>query len=310
MAPKSEEKITVSDDDVSMASSSAAESATSSEGESSSESGSDSDNESTTTLTKPSSRASAHAPQQYKPPPGFKSVKQQIAPNNNVSSLLSDLRGKQVYHITAPDYLPLSKVEEVSLAKIMQGKPVLKYKGVQYGIPAESITQSGVAGQALQLYDQKTKTYYSTAASNIPSYHIQELVDAPRDSEEDILAAVKEQVKPPRKQPKNLKMRFHPVGSGQLPPETIGSSSEESEGEAPTFKVPKSLEKEREERKRKHHPTEEEGAHVSETSRKKSKKHTSAQGVEQGEAGEDKKSKKSSSKSREEKKRKKADKAA
>ncbi|PYI32231.1 hypothetical protein BP00DRAFT_369263 [Aspergillus indologenus CBS 114.80] len=305
MAFKSEERVPVSDEDVSMDSSSA-ESATSSAGESSSESGSDSESESTPTSTKPS----AHAPQPYKAPSGFKSVKQQSAPKSNVASLLSDLRGKQVYHITAPDYLPLSKVEEVSLAKIMQGKPVLKYKGVQYGIPAESIKQPGVGGQTLQLYDQKTKTYYSTAASNIPSYHIQELVDLPRASEEDILAAAKEQVKPPRKQPKNLKMRFHPVGSGQLPPETIGSSAEESDGDEPTFKVPKSSEKEREERKRKHHPTEEEGAPSSEVSRKKSKKHTSSQDAEPVEADEDKKSKKKSSKSRDEKKRKKADKAA
>ncbi|RAK77189.1 DNA-directed RNA polymerase I subunit RPA34 [Aspergillus fijiensis CBS 313.89] len=306
MAFKSEERAPVSDEDVSMDSSSA-ESATSSAGESSSESGSDSESESTATSAKPS----AHSSQPYKAPPGFKSVKQQSAPKSNVSSLLSDLRGKQVYHITAPDYLPLSKVEEVSLAKIMQGKPVLKYKGVQYGIPVESIKQPGVGGETLQLYDQKTKTYYSTAASNIPSYHIQELVDLPRESEADILAAVKEQVKPPRKQPKNLKMRFHPVGSGQLPPETIGSSSEESEGEEePTFKVPKSAEKEREERKRKQHPTEEEGAPSSEVSRKKSKKHTSSQEAEPVEADEDKKSKKKSSKSRDEKKRKKADKAA
>ncbi|RAL10338.1 DNA-directed RNA polymerase I subunit RPA34 [Aspergillus homomorphus CBS 101889] len=310
MAFKSEDKVAASDDDVSMNSSSSAESATSSAGESSSESGSDSESENTTTATKPSSSAPSHAAQPYKPPSGFKSVKQQSAPKSNVSSLLSDLRGKQVYHITAPDYLPLSKVEEISLAKIMQGKPVLKYKGAQYGIPVESINQPGGGGQTLQLYDQKTKTYYSTAASNIPSYHIQELVDLPRESEENILEAAKEQVKPPRKQPKNLKMRFHPVGSGQCPPETIGSSSEESEGEEPTFKVPKSLEKEREERKRKHHPTEEEGAHTSEVSRKKSKKHTSSQEVEHVEDEEDKKSKKKSSKSRDEKKRKKADKAA
>ncbi|PYI07265.1 hypothetical protein BO78DRAFT_396563 [Aspergillus sclerotiicarbonarius CBS 121057] len=301
MAPKSNKKAVVEREPTPMSTSS-------SEAESNNQSGSESDSDSSTSSTertssqKTSRNVSISAPQPYKPPSGFKTLKQQASPKSNVSSLLSDLRGKQVFHITAPDYLPLSKVEEVSLAKIMQGKPVLKHKGVQYGIPAESIAQPDLGGKALHLYDSKNKTYYSTNASNIPSYHIQEMVDVPEISEETIAQAVKEQVKPPRKHPKHLKMRFRPVGSGAAPPETLGSSSEESEGEQPTFKVPKTLEKEREERKRKSHPTEAEGnqAEAGGVPRKKSKK--SSQEAGEGE-------KKKSSKSREEKKRKKSDKA-
>ncbi|RAL00673.1 DNA-directed RNA polymerase I subunit RPA34 [Aspergillus ibericus CBS 121593] len=305
MAPKSNKKAVVEREPTPMSTSSSPADS-SSEAESNNQSGSESDSDSSTSSTERTSsqqtarNVSISAPQPYKPPSGFKSLKQQAPPKSNVSSLLSDLRGKQVFHITAPEYLPLSKVEEVSLAKIMQGKPVLKHKGVQYGIPVESITQPDLGGKALHLYDSKNKTYYSTNASNIPSYHIQEMVDVPEISEEAIAQAVKEQVKPPRKHPKHLKMRFRPVGSGVAPPETLGSSSEESEGEQPTFKVPKKLEKE--ERKRKSHPTEAEGnqAEAGSVPRKKSKKSSH-------EAGEGEKKK--SSKSREEKKRKKSDKA-
>ncbi|PWY73860.1 hypothetical protein BO94DRAFT_524862 [Aspergillus sclerotioniger CBS 115572] len=308
MAPKSNKKAVVEREPTPMSTSSAPADS-SSEAESSNQSGSESDSDSSTSSTERASNqkttrnVSISAPQPYKPPSGFKTLKQQAPPKSNVSSLLADLRGKQVFHITAPDYLPLSKVEEVSLAKIMQGKPVLKHKGVQYGIPVESITQPDLGGKALHLYDSKNKTYYSTNASNIPSYHIQEIVDVPEVSEETIMQAVKEQVKPPRKHPKHLKMRFRPVGSGTAPPETLGSSSEESEGEQPTFKVPRTLEKEREERKRKSHPTEAEGNQAeASVPRKKSKKSSQ-------EAGEGEEKKKKSSKSREEKKRKKSDKA-
>ncbi|GLA01148.1 hypothetical protein AnigIFM60653_011007 [Aspergillus niger] len=308
MAPKSNKKVVEEREPTPMSTSSAGDSS-SSEVESN-QSGTESDSDSSTSSNektssqKTSRNVSLAAPQPYKAPSGFKSLKQQAPPKSNVSSLLSDLRGKQVYHITAPDYLPLSKVEEVSLAKIMQGKPVLKHKGVQYGIPVESLAQPDLGGKTLHLYDSKTKTYYSTAASNIPSYHIQEMLDIPEVSDETVAQAVQEQIKPPRKHPKHLKMRFRPVGSGVAPPETLGSSSEESEDETPTFKVPKSLEKERDERKRKNHPTEADGsqADAGDVPRKKSRK-----SAQEGGEGEDKKKK--SSKSREEKKRKKSEKS-
>ncbi|RHZ68302.1 DNA-directed RNA polymerase I subunit RPA34 [Aspergillus thermomutatus] len=244
----------------------------------------------------------------YKPPSGFKAAKKQLPPSSTTSSLLSDLRGKQIFHITAPAFLPLSKVKEVSLAKILQGEPVLKHEGVQYGIPPENISQGDLGGKSLLLYDSKTQTYYSTPGATIPTYHVQEVIDLPKSLETDdaVLAAAQGQIKPPRKQPKHLKMRFRPVGSGEGPPETIGSSSEESEGEGkPTFKFPKESKTDREERKRKHHPEEVEGNRSGSLPRKKSKKQSvDAPQMEIDEkAGQDKSKK--SSKKRDEKKRKK-----
>lgn len=252
-------------------------------------------------------------PQTFKPPSGFKSAKKQSS-SSNVSSLLSNLRGKQVFHITAPSFLPISKVKEVSLAKVMQGEPVLKHDGVDYGIPMDSISQGETDGQTLLLHDPKSQSYYNTPTSNIPSYHVQEMISLPEDNGTGSIKA-EDYEKPARKQPKHLKMRFRPVGSGNAPAETLGSSSEESDGEEekPTFKVPKGSSQEKEERKRKHHHTEGEGSQPNGVlPRKKSKKHSASQetgGDDSSKMDIDEKKSKKSNKSKDEKKRKKAEKA-
>jgi hypothetical protein len=133
------------------------------------------------------------------------------------------------------------------------------------------------------------------------------MIELPKSlgTDDAVLAAAQDQIKPPRKQPKHLKMRFRPVGSGEGPPETIGSSSEESEGEGkPTFKFPKESKTDREERKRKH-AEEVEGYQSGGLPRKKSRKQSvDASQMEIDEKAERDKSKKSSKK-RDEKKRKK-----
>ncbi|KAL2809205.1 DNA-directed RNA polymerase I subunit RPA34.5-domain-containing protein [Aspergillus granulosus] len=240
-------------------------------------------------------------PQPYKPPSGFKSTKNQSS-ISSTPSILSDLQGKQVFHITAPAYLPLSKIKEVSLARAMKGEPIMEHEGIRYGIPVDSLKHATDNGQTLFLYDSKAKTYRS-ATANVPTYHIQETIELPggAEYEEASVQAAKALEKPPRKQPKNLKMRFRPVGSGDGPPQTLGSSDEESE-EEPTFKVPPGVEKEKE-RKRKHQSTEGDSSQSAGLPRKKSKKH-SADNVDN--AVEEKVKK---SKDRDGRKRKKAEKA-
>ncbi|KAE8390214.1 DNA-directed RNA polymerase I subunit RPA34.5-domain-containing protein [Aspergillus alliaceus] len=309
MAPKSKKVTTPSSETSSSSSpevSKKAEVSSSESYNSSNESDSDNDSVASETKGKKSSKVSFQTPQPYKAPSGFKFVKKQSPPSSSTTSLLSDLRGKQVYHITAPASLPLSKVKEISLSKVMKGEPVLKHEDVQYGIPAESIAKGDMGGKTLLLYDSKSQTYYTTSTNDIRSYHVQELISLPERSEENdtVLEAAKEQIKPPRKQPKHLKMRFRPVGSEQAPAETLGSSSEESEGEQPTFKVPKGSHNEKEDKKRKHHQTDGGSAQPSAEPRKKSKKHQ-----EDGMDGKAEKTKKSS-KSKEEKKRKKSEKSA
>ncbi|OQE46853.1 hypothetical protein PENCOP_c001G03015 [Penicillium coprophilum] len=272
-----------------------------------SDSGSDSDSDSDSNEMKPSSssgkRVVISGPQPYKPPAGFKSAKKQAPPSSKVSSLLSNLNGKQVLHLTAPASLPLSKVKEVCMAKIMQGEPIITHEGVNYGIPVEALSEADPATKSLLIFDEKTQKY-STAAQSVPSYHVQEMIGLPSTSKKTdaAVAELRKYVKPARPQPKNLKMRFRPVGTTTAPPETLGSDSE-SEAEVPSFKVPKG-----EERKRKldHDEAEDEAPQAAALPRKKSKKHS--QEKEEDDSQSRKKSKKSH-KDKEEKKRKKSEKA-
>lgn len=179
----------------------------------------------------------------------------------------------------------------------MKGEPILSYEGMSYGIPVEAFGQNDKEDKTLLTYDETTQTYRK-AFDHIASYNIQEVVNVPRPDQAAV-EALRDTVKPPRPQPKNLKMRFRPVGSLPAPPETLGSDSE-SDGE-PSFKVPSA---EREERKRKHHHAETDPAQAAGLPRKKSKKHSQENGVE-----DDHKKSKKSHKDREEKKRKKSEKA-
>lgn len=186
------------------------------------------------------------------------------------------------------------------MSKIMKGEPILSYEGVSYGIPAESLKENESEGKALLVYDQDTQTY-RRQAEHIQSYQIQEMAGVPR-VDKAAVEALRDTVKPPRPQPKNLKMRFRPVGSLPATPETLGSSSE-SEADEPSFKTPA---KDREERKRKHHHTEGDATQAAGLPRKKSKKHSSQ---ENGNEEHGSKKSKKSHKDRDEKKRKKSEKA-
>ncbi|KAJ5094475.1 hypothetical protein N7456_010336 [Penicillium angulare] len=231
----------------------------------------------------------------YKPPSGFNSANKQAPPSSTSSSVPSNLNGKKVFHITAPSFLPLSKVKEITMSKVMKGKPILSYEGSDYGIPAESFNEEDLQGKSLLVFDKATHKYKKTT-DHIPTYNIQELVNVP-EADKATVEALRDTVKPARPQPKNLKMRFRPLGSLPATPETLGSDSE-SEAEAPSFKVPAG----EKERKRKHDHTEGEASQaVSSPSRKKSKKHSAP---EDGEEKSHKKSKKT--KDGEEKKRKKS----
>ncbi|CAL5870287.1 uncharacterized protein PFLUO_LOCUS4522 [Penicillium psychrofluorescens] len=246
----------------------------------------------------PANRVTVSAAQPYKPPTGFKSAKKQPPPSSKTSSLLSNLTGKQVFHITAPSSLPLSKIKEVSMATIMQGEPLLTHEGVNYGIPAESLLSetNDPEGKALLIYDQSTQSYRS-AAEHVPTYHIQELIGSRGTDKatDKAVEALRDENKPRKRQPKGLKMRFRPVGSPSGPPETIGESSDSEAEEEPTFKVP--LGGEREEQRKRKHAQDGDAA-----PRKKSKKQET-----DGEGGG--KTSKRSHKDKEEKKRKKAEKA-
>lgn len=279
---KKREKKSKRDEPVTESSESSSESESEKSGSpagSDSETDSDASSQKEDSTKRSSPGVSVPPPEAFKPPAGFKAVKKQSPPSSAVSSLLSNLRGKQIYHVTAPAFLPLDSVKEISLAKIMRGEPVLTHQGVKYGIPADNLSQPESSKKTLLLYDEKSQAYYSVSAGEIKSYHVQEMISLPNGTttKEGPASTAQEPSIPPRPQPKHLKMRFKPVGSGDGAPETFGTSSEESEGEQPTFKFPKGSKAEREERKRKHHQADGDEKHPDASPRKKSKKHSSSQ---------------------------------
>lgn len=173
------------------------------------------------------------------------------------------------------------------MSKVLKGEPMMTHDGKQYGIPADSINENDPEGKTLLVYDEASQTYQHKA-DHIQSFHVQELIGLPKEAVESNEAAIetlRHYVKPPRPQPKGMKMRFRPVGSLPSAPETLGASSE-SESEEPRPQI--SSDKKEKERKRKHHHTEADASQAIAEPRKKSKK---------------------SQKDREEKKRKKSEKA-
>lgn len=164
--------------------------------------------------------------------------------------------------------MPLSQIREVALDKALLGEPVLSHKGVDYGLPADGQPQTTAAElQTLLVYDESKGVYVKKEVQNIQSYTVQEMVRLPQNNSNKNHEAPAAAQKPARPQPKHLKMRFHPVGSGNnLGAETIGSSSE-SEADEPTFSVP------RQEPKRKSDSQDDQGE---KKKKKKKEKHASS----------------------------------
>lgn len=46
--------------------------------------------------------------------------------------MFEDLKGKEIWHITAPAGVPMSKIEEVVLEKALKGEPVLTHNNTNY----------------------------------------------------------------------------------------------------------------------------------------------------------------------------------
>jgi hypothetical protein len=155
-------------------------------------------------------------------------------PSAAISSALSHLEGKQVFHITAPSFLPLSEIKQIAFGKATSGEPILSHKGVDYGL-VETTQQQKQSSETLLVYDEKTNTYMrKPELRKIESYNIQEIVRLPElDTLVPSSQGTTKKQPAARPQPKHLRMRFHPVGSTTLPPETVGSSSE-SEADEPT----------------------------------------------------------------------------
>ncbi|KAF2198570.1 hypothetical protein GQ43DRAFT_474415 [Delitschia confertaspora ATCC 74209] len=212
-------------------------------GESSSESESEEDEDeemldAPDLVADPAAAATSHTvqfrpPPPFEPPRGFKPVS-----NYNTSASTTNafkgLKGKQIWHITAPAGVPVQKIKELALEKISDGNSVLNYKGIDYGF---------IAGDANETDTMKVMVPSSNGYVAVPkplrkSLHLQEVIRLPSltasQSNPNTGSAAAASVtaastKAPRPQPKGLRMRYFPSGFGDKDPGILGSSDDEAE---------------------------------------------------------------------------------
>lgn len=232
-----------------------------------SESGSGSGNESIsgssdkTSLQSPEkgSPVQKSVPQQpaptYKPPAGFEPTSISFHPASKLSEILapSNLQGKQIWHITVPESVPISLVKEVSTQDIGNGAPIVEHHGAKYGlVPESGVEQS--SSRALLLPSTQTNSYQSSKTNIIKTLHLQQLVSLPSLASEPAIhpsgspSAPESHRKTPRQQPAGLRMRYRPFGASD---DSTSESSPEPTPKAPEFRLPASVKESSPGRKRK-----------------------------------------------------------
>ncbi|KKZ59845.1 hypothetical protein EMCG_05374 [[Emmonsia] crescens] len=187
--------------------------------------------------------------QEFKAPEGFKLMATTAPRSSDVSKVFSDLRGKQIWHITAPASVPMNSIQELALDAVATGGSILTHSGVDYKLREDQI--GAEKNKALLLPDKQGNTYHRNSVNVAQTFHLERIVDLANGathSEQSV--PISALTKPQHEQPRHLKMRYKPFGSTDDKPETFGSSSEESEAEGVSFRMPQTLSQDREGKKR------------------------------------------------------------
>ena len=231
--------------------------------ESGSESGSVSGSSDKTSLQSPRKKSPDQktVPQQpdpiYEPPAGFESATISLHPASKISELLapSNLRGKQLWHITAPDSVPISLIKEVSTGNIENGSSILEHHGAMYGLVPESESEQA-SGRALLLPSTQTNDYRHSKTTVVRNLHLQQLVSLPNHAFDPPVqrnrsaSASNAYRKTPRQQPEGLRMRYRPFGASD---ESDMESTPEPLQKAPEFRIPAPIKESSPSKKRKRH---------------------------------------------------------
>lgn len=228
----------------------------------------------------------------FAPPDGFSKTPGFSSKSTDVSKAFSNLKGKQIWHITAPAGVSLASLETLALDAVATGQPVLSHNGVKYRVREDQLGAEKT--KTLLLPDQNGRVYRRERLPVVQTFHLEQVVDLPNNvtlSQKETQNSIKKLARPLPSKPKNLRMRYTPFGSTGVP-----EPAEESEPEEPTFKEPPSL---HEPKKRKHPDIEKgkaqpnasgESTAKTESPRKKAKKshsHPSANGAAKPEDQED-----------------------
>jgi hypothetical protein len=172
--------------------------------------------------------------QEFKPPTGFSKAKLSSSPQ--LSSMFSEgnLKGKQIWHITVPTSVPVSKLKELATKKFEQGETALSHKGVDYGF-VESTETHNSERFLLPTKLDKTSDQYSSSSKRIARVlNIQQVVAPFNTSGEGSIqttAPTPPYTKAKPVQPKGLKTRHRPFG-------VEATDEEEEESQPAQFRMP------------------------------------------------------------------------
>lgn len=256
------------------------------DGSSGSESGSGSESESGSSdepsLQSPrkESPVQKSVPQQpaptYEPPVGFKSTSISLHPASKLSEILapSNLQGKEIWHITAPETVPISLMKQVSTQKIGNGASILDYHGANYGLVPESEVEPA-SRRALFLPSNQTNEYQSSKTTIIKTLHLQEIVSLPSHALDPAIhpnrspSASESYRKTPRQQPEGLRMRYRPFGVSD---DSDLESNSELVPKAPEFRIPAPVKENSPGRKRKRRESNDASSNTGSTVKSKKRK--------------------------------------
>ena len=191
----------------------------------------------------------------YKPPAGFEPTSISLHPASRLLEILAptNLQGKQIWHITVPESVPISLVKEVPTQNIGNGAPIVEHHGAKYGLVPESEVEQS-SSRALLLPSTQTSTYQSSKTNIIKTLHLQQIVSLPNHVPEPAVhpnrspSAPDSYRKTPRQQPEGLRMRYRPFGASD---DSGLESTPEPMPKAPEFRIPASVRESSPRRKRK-----------------------------------------------------------
>ncbi|CAI6338957.1 unnamed protein product [Periconia digitata] len=231
----------------------------------------------------------------YVPPRGFNQASTSRAASLPSTTLLSNLQGKQIWHLTAPANISLKDLQQLAMDQATKGKAVLKHKNASYGFSDVAEEDGG----SQQVIIPRQNGYKPVSSRISHSFHLREIVDLPKLSShqadpntgsEAAASITMSTIRAPLPQVKGLKMRFFPSGAKDRTPVTLGSSDDEDEPEqAPTagLAVPNGVHSKARSEKRKHADMNEDDRAV-----KKLKKHRTPEELKRREERRAKKEKK------------------
>ncbi|KAK2831905.1 hypothetical protein FQN49_007052, partial [Arthroderma sp. PD_2] len=113
----------------------------------------------------------------FKPPQGFQFMPKTSSQPSDISHLLSNLDGKQLWHITAPVGVPVSSIETLAMNAITNGEPVLTHKGTSYRLHENQL--SAGKQKSLLVPDKNGNVYRRQRHGVSKTYHLEQVVKIP-----------------------------------------------------------------------------------------------------------------------------------